>query len=104
MKDFNTKWWLKLALVAFALFLAVHYWPSLEGFLGVLGAAFSPLVLGLCIAYPLNILMSFYERHFFPRSRNEALVRMRAGLCLMLAVVTLLAILALVFWLVLPQL
>lgn len=47
------------------LYLCIHYWSAAAGLFGaVLGAA-SPLLIGCVIAYIINILMSFYERHFF---------------------------------------
>ena len=48
--------------------------------------------------------MSFYEKHFFPNSGSRAIVKARTGLCLIFAILTLLAIFALILWLVLPQL
>ena len=104
MKEISTRTLIKIALAAFMLFLAIYYWPAAAGFLGVLFSAFVPLLLGLALAYPLNILMSFYEKHFFPNSGSRAIVKARTGLCLIFAILTLLAIFALILWLVLPQL
>ncbi len=104
MKDIKTRALVKIVLACFALFLAIYYWPQAAGFLGVVLKAFVPLLLGLALAYPLSILMSFYERHFFPNSQRKAVLKTRAGLCLLFAIITLLAIVALVLWLVIPQL
>ena len=62
----STRTIVKVAIALFALFLGIYYWPAAAQFLGLLLAAFVPLLLGLCLAYPLNILMNFYERHFSP--------------------------------------
>ena len=104
MKDIKTRTLVKIAAAAFALYLAIYYWPPVSGFLGVLFTAFVPLLLGLALAYPLNILMSFYERHFFPGSQKKAVLATRTGLCLVFAILTLLGICALILWLVIPQL
>lgn len=94
----------KIALSIFLLYLAIHYWPAVAGLLGtVLGAAF-PLLLGCALAYVVNILMSAYERHFFPRSTNPKVAKARRPVCLLLAYLSLVAIVTLVVWLVLPQL
>lgn len=95
---------LKIGLGIFFLYLAIHYWPAVSGFLGTVLAAAMPLLLGCVIAYPLNILMSFYERHYFPRSNKKLVQRTRRGVCLILALLTLMLIIALVVALVLPQL
>lgn len=95
---------LKIALSIFLLYLAIHYWPTVAGLLGtVLGAAF-PLLLGCALAYVVNILMSAYERRFFPRSTNPKVAKARRPVCLLLAYLSLVAIVTLVVWLVLPQL
>ena len=104
MKDIKTGAVVKVALAGFALYLAIYYWPPVAGFLGVALSAFVPLLLGLALAYPLNILMSFYERHFFPNSQKKAVLTARTGLCLIFAILTLLGIIALVLWLIIPQL
>ena len=95
---------LKIALSIFLLYLAIHYWPAVSGLLGaVLGAA-SPLLIGCALAYVVNILMSAYERRFFPRSTNPKVAKLRRPLCMLLAYLSLVAIVTLVVWLVLPQL
>ena len=71
MKEISGRTLFRVALTVFALFLAIHYWAGIAQFLGVLLGACAPLLLGLCLAYPLNLLMRFFERHFFPRSRRR---------------------------------
>ena len=67
----------------------------------LLGAAV-PLVIGCVMAYILNILMSAYER-LWP-NRNGTAARARRPICLVGALLTLFAIIALVIGLVVPQL
>lgn len=104
MKPICTRTLVKIALAAFALFLAIYYWPAMARFLGLLLSACLPLLLGLCFAYLINILMSFCERHFFPASQRRAILKMRPGLCLTLAILTLLGICAFIVGMVVPQL
>ena len=94
----------RICASVFALYLCIFYWESLSKLLGTLIGALSPLILGLVIAYVLNILMSVYERHYFPRSRKPAVQKTRRVVCMLLAFVTLLAIIALIIGLVVPQL
>ena len=95
---------LKVGTSIFLLYLCIHYWPTVSGLLGgMLGAAF-PLIVGCAVAYIVNILMGFYEKNFFPKSNAKWLSRSRRPLCMLLAFVSVIAIIALVIGLVLPQL
>lgn len=94
----------KIGLGIFALYLCIHYWPAAAGLLkAVLGAA-GPLLLGCGIAYLVNILMQKYECRFFPKSQKAVVVKGRRAICMLGAFVTVLAVVALVVWLVVPQL
>ncbi len=93
-----------VALAVFAVYLGIYYWPNIAGFIGLIASAVAPLVLGLVLAYPLNILMSFYERHFLARSESPVVARVRPGVCLVLALLTLVVVATGVMWLVVPQL
>jgi predicted PurR-regulated permease PerM len=95
---------LKAGIGIFLLYLCIHYWTGISGFLlTVAGAAF-PLTIGCVIAYLINILMSWFERHYFPKTTRPALIKSRRIVCLIAAIVSMLAIVALVVALVLPQL
>ncbi|MDN0064351.1 AI-2E family transporter [Collinsella ihumii] len=93
-----------LAIAAFSVYLAIYYWPNIAGFIGLILQAVAPLVYGAVLAYPLNILMSFYERHMLPKSSSRVVARVRPGLSLMAALLTLVAVVAIVLRLVVPQL
>lgn len=95
------------------IYLITHYW---EGFTGLIGTAVSagmPLIAGMIAAYIVNILMSFYERHYLP----DLLCRMRKGkaapgwirrtrrpVCMVLAYISVIAGVTILFQLVLPEL
>lgn len=102
----NIKWktCFRVGLTLILVYLCIYYWAGVSGFIGTILSALVPLVIGCCIAYPLNILMSFYERHYFPKSQKKIVTKTRRGVCLVLAIITLIAIVGLVIWLVLPQL
>ena len=95
---------LKIGVSIFALYLCIHYWPSLAGLLGLLLRAATPLLIGAAIAYLLNILMTAYEKHFFPKSGKTAVKKLRRPACMLGALLSLIAIVVLIFSLVLPQL
>ena len=56
------------------------------------------------MAYIINILMSFYERHFFPKSKKKAVAKSRRPVCLTGAILTVIGAVALVIVLIAPQL
>ncbi|MBQ3533045.1 MAG: AI-2E family transporter [Oscillospiraceae bacterium] len=102
--NLTVKTCLRAGLTVFLLYLAIHYWPAVNGFLATLLGACMPLFLGCALAYVLNILMSFYERSYFPKSTNPRLIKSRRPVCLLAAILSLLAIVTLVVWLVVPEL
>ncbi|MBE6893560.1 MAG: AI-2E family transporter [Ruminococcaceae bacterium] len=93
----------KIVTSLFALFLAITYWKTVSGFIGMVFGAATPLFIGAAAAYVVNILMSFYERRFFGKTKNKKLLKIKRPLCMIIAFITLVAVLALVVWLVLPQ-
>lgn len=98
------KGWLRLGVTLFLLYLAIHYWGTLShGALLVLGTA-TPLLLGAIIAYAVNILMSIYERVYWPGSTQAAVVKTRRPVCLILAFASLVGIVILIIRMILPEL
>ncbi len=94
----------RIGISALLLFLCIHYWQSFAGIVSTLFGASFPLIIGGVIAYLINILMTFYERHYFPKSQKANVTKSRRIVCMIAAVVTLLAIATVIFSLVLPQL
>ncbi len=95
---------LRIVIAAFALFLCIYYWDTAAGILSLLFSAAFPLLIGFGIAYAVNITMSFYERHYFPRSGNAALRKSARPVCMLAAYLTVVLILAAVIALVVPEL
>ncbi len=94
----------KIGITAFMLFLCITYWSAFTGFLSTMLGAATPLVIGCIIAYILNILMSFYERHYFPKVKKKAVVKSRRPVCLLTAFITLVLIVMLLIRIVVPEL
>ena len=94
----------KIGVSIFALYLCIHFWPkALTAAKAVIGAA-SPLILGACVAYVVNILMSAYERNWFPDSKNTAVIGSRRVVCMLLAYLSVIALVVLIVALIVPQL
>lgn len=104
MKKIETKTLLKIAGIIFALYLCIHYWPNAAIILKTAFAAVFPLLIGTAVAYPLDILTSFFERHLLSKSNNKIIVRTRRGLAVALALLSLVSIITLIVALVVPQL
>jgi len=95
---------LKIGVSAFILYLCVHAWPKAVSLAGTVIGASMPLILGAMIAYVVNILMSLYERIWFPGSKNAALVSSRRVVCMVLAYLSVVALVVLIVALIVPQL
>lgn len=104
MKKLEIKNLAKIAGTIFVLYLAIKYWPHAANILKAAFAAAFPLLIGAVLAYPLNILMSFYERHFFPKSQNKLVKKSKRALCLVFDILTLVSVITLIIALVVPQL
>ncbi len=96
---------IKAVVILFILFLCIHYWQIVENGVYTLTGTLTPVISGFFIAYVLNIIMSFYERHYFKKAKtNSFLAKTRRPVCLVLAILTLCAILSFVVIMVIPEL
>lgn len=95
---------LMLGATVFCVYLAIVLWPAVSKLLLAVLGAISPLITGFVIAYIVNILMSKYESVFFPRSQKKRVIKIRRPICMILAFITLVAVVAAVLLLIVPQL
>lgn len=94
----------RIGVSIFLLFLCIHYWNAAAGiFLTMLRSA-APLLTGCVIAYMVNILMSFYEKHYFPGKNAGKAAESRRAVCMTAAFLTLFAAVALLIKMVVPEL
>ncbi len=93
----------KIGIVIFALYLCIHYLSAVQGLLALLIGAATPFFVGFAIAYVVNILMSFYEKFYFPKSTKKVATVTRRPVCMTLSFISLLVIVALVVYLVVPK-
>ena len=93
-----------LALCLFALFLGITYWPQVSAFLALVLGAVRPLVLGCAIAYIVNLLMDLYEKRLLRSWRGKRADTFKRPLCILLALASVLLILVLLVWMILPEL
>lgn len=95
----------RICVSVFLLYICIFYWEAFSKLLLAVVSAAAPLLLGFVIAYVLNILMSFYEKHYFPGQQKKTWVQnSRRAVCLLTALLTLFGIVALMIGLVVPEL
>ncbi len=97
------KKYVRLGIAALVVFLIIYYWAAISDALALGIAAAMPLLVGVVMAYVINILMCFYEKYYFPKSRKEFVKKSRRGVCIILSIVTVVAILAAVMIIVIPE-
>ncbi|MBR6668949.1 MAG: AI-2E family transporter [Clostridia bacterium] len=95
---------LRAGITVVLVYLACTYWKDLVKVVSLALGAASPLIIGAVVAYVANILMGFYERHFFVKSKKPIVKKIRRPVCMALAFLT--AMLAIVWMLttVIPEL
>ncbi|MBQ3100522.1 MAG: AI-2E family transporter [Clostridia bacterium] len=95
----------KVGISALLFYLCIRFSENVFGFIGLIIGALAPVIIGGVIAYLVNLLMSFYERHYFPKlSHKKIVAKSRRAVCMPAAILTLLAIISLIFGLVIPEL
>ncbi|MDK6727875.1 AI-2E family transporter [Aerococcus loyolae] len=101
---FNRKQWLLLGLGIIALCLIVLNWSSIVSWLGQVWSIAYPITLGAMVAYVVNILMSLYEKYLWPHTDKDWLAKSRRPIAIVLALLSILALIALTLGLIIPQL
>lgn len=94
----------RVGVSIFLLYLCITYWSGAVGILSAVVSAAMPLLIGCVVAYIINILMSFYERHYFPRAQKPGLIKSRRPVCMLGAFITLVIVVILLIKLVVPEL
>ncbi len=98
----EVKKYLPAGFVVFLLYLVYLYWKPLIGFIGTILGAATPLLIGLIIAYIVNVVMIRFEalyKKIFKGKCDGA----RRPLCIILSFASVIAVIALVTAIVMPQ-
>jgi len=93
----------KAGTVVFVFCLLWKYMGFVHTFLTTVIGAMAPIFIGAIIAFFINILMSFFEDRLMGRVKRAWLLRARRGISLVLAIITLCAIISAVGIFVIPQ-
>lgn len=103
MKYFRNKY-VKWTGCAFLLFLCIRYWDAFINIVGLGIHAAMPLLLGAAIAYGVNILMSFFEKHYMKTTKYPILQKCKRPVCMILAYLSFIAIIFFIISMVVPEL
>lgn len=94
----------RVGITALTVFLCAYYWQAGANFVLAVLASLSSLLIGGVIAYVVNILMSFLERHYFRKSSKKIVVKSRRPVCMAGSFLLVLLIVCLVIAQVVPEL
>lgn len=94
----------RVGISVFILFLCITYWKYVQHFISVVFSALTPFLAGIVIAYLLNILMDFYEQHYFQKSRRAMVLKTRRAVCMLLAILTMIGVVAILIYMIIPEL
>ncbi len=95
---------LKIGITLFLLYIAIAFWDNISGLLSAVFAAMFPILIGGAIAYVINIPMTFYEKHYFPKKNGKFFTITRRPVCMTAAFLTVIAVMVIVVWLIIPKL
>ena len=104
MEQINYKKYCIIGVIAAAVCLFVTRFDSVVKAGAGIVSATTPLLLGMVIAYVLNLLLKKIEKFYFPKSKNARVIRSRRPVCILLAFVALILIIAVIVNLVVPEL
>jgi len=94
----------KIIISILLIYLGIYYWENIAEFFSLIVNATKPIILGLVIAYILNILMCFYKKYYFKNSNSSFVKKSKRPVCMLLAILTLIGIVALLALIVIPEL
>lgn len=92
----------KVIIVAFAVLMVVYIKTTMK-FAGILLDILFPFILGMGVAYIVNLIMRFIEDKIFGKIKNKFFIRIKRPLSILLTILLIVTVIALVLYLVIPQ-
>ena len=103
MNKNEIKKYIFIAGLAVAVCVISQNFSVLASFVLLVLGALKPLVMGFMIAYIFNIIMNFFEKHYFPKSNSKAAAITRRPVCLLCSFAIAIAIIILVMYIIVPE-
>lgn len=92
-----------IAALAVAVCVIVQNFSYVQRLFGIGIKALEPLFIGCIMAYIFNIIMNFFEKHYFPKKNNKFVNSSRRPLCLLFSFAITIAIIVLVLNIIIPE-
>lgn len=103
MEKRDLKRYVFIAVLVILICFVVQHFSLFGKIIGLACSAVYPLFLGTIIAYIFNIILSAFEKHYFPKSDAKAMQITRRPVCVLLSFVCVIAIVALLLNIVIPE-
>ena len=94
----------KIGLPIICIFLVIYYWQNIITAMSKFITVANPLIVGAMIAYILNIIMKFYEKKLFSKTKNKNILKYKRGISILLSMTSIVVILILIARLIIPEL
>lgn len=92
-----------IIILSLAVLIIMHFDLALQ-WVGTLIGFMTPILLGFCVAFVINTIMSRLEQRYFPNTKNRFLNLSRRPVCIVLSLIIILAAIAFVILMVIPEL
>lgn len=86
-----------------AVLIILHFDFAIDSLISLIGFM-SPILLGFAIAFVINIILVRLEKVYFPNVKNKFLMKSRRPVCIVLSLLIILAAIAFVMLMVIPEL
>ncbi|MBR4627329.1 MAG: AI-2E family transporter [Ruminococcus sp.] len=103
MKKKEKRKYLFIAALAAGVFLLVQNFALLITLIGLTLSALTPLLIGCIIAYIFNIVITFFEKHYFPKRHSKLIDSTRRPICMIISFAIVVAVIILVIKVVVPE-
>ena len=103
MEKREIKRYIFIAFLAVAVCVISQNFSVLTSLLSLVLGALKPLFIGMMIAYIFNIIMNFFEKHYFPKSSSKLVTTTRRPLCLVFSFTLAIAVIILIMYIVVPE-
>ena len=94
----------RIGVTLFLLYLCTLYWNNLAYMFIIAFNSITPIILGACLAYLINLLMGFLERTFFPNGLKGKIMKYKRTICMILSVLFSVGFVVLLIYMIIPEL
>lgn len=92
-----------IAFLAVAVCVIVQNFRLIQNFTALALSALAPLFIGCIMAYIVNIIMCFFEKHYFPKKNSGFIQNSRRPVCIILSFAIVIATIALILNIIIPE-